>query len=388
MTHTVTPTSSSPDHALSAQALISVVASLGSAVAAPLTAALDRLQTVIDSGRLDRTCLMDLRADIDSARRAGLLGQQIARLCTGQAHLVAEPLNLAALLRQVLDEQAAQAPATRGHTAQLDDIMVLADPSLLATLLRAAADWSAAQAQSAVVWRLGSPSAAGGAVLSCLVPLVPAFSQTSRPALASPLPPAAQHAPQQHPPGAADGPRSAGGLDSLDWWLMLCAAQLAGVQVERDDQPAFSRLQLRLPRAADGPANASTAERHGEHLMAGSQVLVLAAGRDTRQRVREAMHGQDLFIDSVSSVAAARDYCDDGAPQVLIYESAFLGEALRTLCERLGRLQPGVALVELLPAGHDVEVGAIGSAVVTRIGAECLRQQLLPALARLLAPRR
>jgi hypothetical protein len=379
----VTPPAPPPEDALSVQALTTVVAHLGTDVAAPLTAALDRLQAIAQSGRLDRAGLQALRADIDSARRAGLLGQQIARLCAGQAHLVAERLNLATLLRQVLNEQAAQASTApaMGSTEHLDDLMVLADPSLLATLLRGAASWGAAHARAPVVWRLGLPPDGGQAVLSCHVPLLSPQAQ--------PAPAAVGLAGDVQPLVAGDGPRQLASLDTLDWLLMLCAARLAGVQVARDDQAAFSQLLLRLPRGStDGVANAATGERTGGRLMAGSQVLVLSAGRESRQRVREAMNGHDVFIDSVASVAAAADYCDDGAPQVLIFESAFTSEALRSLCERLSQLQPGVALVELLPDGQDVEPGSFGTAPVTRLGVDALRQNLAPALARMLAAKR
>ena len=47
-----------------------------------------------------------------------------------------------------------------------------------------------------------------------------------------------------------------------------------------------------------------------------------------RQRLREALQGQDLLIDHVSTVADAAQYCQDGAPHVLLFESAFQGDAL------------------------------------------------------------
>jgi hypothetical protein len=114
--------------------------------------------------------------------------------------------------------------------------------------------------------------------------------------------------------------------------------------------------------------------------ISGCQMLVLASQRGTRQRLREAMQGQDLLIDHVSTVDDARQYCRDGAPQFLIFESAFRGDALATLMADLGRASPGAVLVEVLPAGQDCELSAAGDNPVTRLGMDALRHMLLPVL--------
>jgi hypothetical protein len=122
--------------------------------------------------------------------------------------------------------------------------------------------------------------------------------------------------------------------------------------------------------------------------MAGSQVLVLAARRDARQNVRAAMHGHDLFIDYVPSVEAARQYCEDGAPQVLVFESSFDGEALRQLCERLEAQSAGIAFIEIMPSGHGCEMGGTTGHPITRVGADGLRQMLASVMVLELARRR
>ena len=57
-----------------------LVAQLGGEVAATLSSALDRVVELAATGRIDRSGLRALRDEVDGARRAGIMGQQWARL--------------------------------------------------------------------------------------------------------------------------------------------------------------------------------------------------------------------------------------------------------------------------------------------------------------------
>jgi hypothetical protein len=107
-------------------------------------------------------------------------------------------------------------------------------------------------------------------------------------------------------------------------------------------------------------------------LLTGCQLLVLAARRGPRQRVRDALRGHEVFIDYVASVEAAEAYCDDGYPQVLLYDAAFDGEPLQALLSRLSQLTPSVTVIALQPSGQGCEVGE----GVIRLGADGLAQTL------------
>lgn len=365
------------------QALSDVVARIGADVAMPLTAALNRVQTMSSTGRIDRSSLAALRDEIDDARRAGMRGQQIARLAGGLVQQEPERVNLAALLRDVLADStarpaAATKPEAAGPRLSLASAEVMGDPSLLATVLRAAADWTAEHARGAVEWRLEVQPWPQQARLVCRVPHHGAADEVL-------------------PAGLVAGDRHAhlSALDTLDWLLLRFSAHMAGVQVQREDRVQLSVLTLRFPNTVndslDGVSAVELAAGAGlraPRLAAGSQLLVLAARRDARQQVREAMQGHDLFVDYVPSVIAAREYCLDAAPQVLIYESAFAGEALRTLCEMLNDQEPAAALIEITPAGRTVEHTSLGDAPVIRIGVEALRQQLAPVLVMAVEQRR
>ena len=56
-----------------------LVAQIGAEIAAPLTAALERINTLTSTGKIDRQGLRELRHEVELARQAGMAGQQLSR---------------------------------------------------------------------------------------------------------------------------------------------------------------------------------------------------------------------------------------------------------------------------------------------------------------------
>jgi hypothetical protein len=357
--HTPTP---------SAPSLGDVVARIGAEVSGPLTLALDRVMALASTGRIDRSGLQALRSEIDLARRVGLRGQQIARLAGGDMRQSVERLDLPQCLRAALHGQPARAdddaiampPA--GTPAE-----VLGDATLVHALLGAAAAWSGALARAGVDWRVDLKPWPVRARVTCHFAHVPA-----------------DHAGPRQPRCSAAHHEAT--LDTMDWLLLRFTAHMAGVLVQREDSPSHTQLTLEFLHTVNGTLEGATAvdlmttADGGAPSIAGCQMLVLASQRSTRQRLREAVQGQDLLIDHVSTVDDARQYCRDGAPQLLVFESAFHGDALGLLLADLGRTAPGAVLVEVLPAGQDCELSATVGTPVTRLGIDALRHMLLPVL--------
>ena len=182
-------------------------------------------------------------------------------------------------------------------------------------------------------------------------------------------------------------------LDTLEWLLLQYTAHRAGVIVRRDDGPSHTTLVLEFTHTVNDTLEGASAIDLTESgaattLMAGSQVLVLAARPDARTQVRAAMQDHELVVDYVPSVAAARQYCEGGVPQVLLFESSFDGDALRMLCDRLEDQAPGIAFIEIVPAGRGCEMGGSTGHRITRVGADGLRQMLASVMLLELARRR
>ena len=60
-----------------------IVQQLGAEIAGPLSAALERIHTLISTGQIDRQGLRSLRDSVAQAREAGMVSQQLARLASG-----------------------------------------------------------------------------------------------------------------------------------------------------------------------------------------------------------------------------------------------------------------------------------------------------------------
>ncbi|MES2715743.1 MAG: hypothetical protein V4795_08260 [Pseudomonadota bacterium] len=348
-----------------------VVARIGAEVAAPLTAALERVVALASSGRIDRHGLQALRSEIDGARRVGLRGQQIARLASGAVRQTVERLDLTLCLREVLHGMAVhangQAIAVPPAPTRAE---VLGDASLLHAVLDAAADWSAALARANVEWRIDVKPWPVRARVLCRFAHRPADHVSPRP---------------PHGDGA-DPAHHENSLDTLDWLLLTYTAHIAGVVVQRQDGPSHTLLTLEFLNTVNGTLEGAAAvdlvasADGGAQAIAGCQLLVLASQRGTRQRLRDATQGHDLLVDYVSTVADAALFCQDGAPQVLVFESAFNGDALAALQAQLGRSAPGMTHIELLPAGDDCNLSVPGANPVTQLGIDALHHMLLPVL--------
>ncbi len=398
-----TPTALMP----TALTLGDVVARIAAEVSAPLTAALDRVATLTSTGQIDRPGLQALRMEIDSARRVGLRGQQIARLASGQVRQSMERLDLPHCLRAVLQGQLVHADggaiATPPPPTKAE---VLGDASLLHAVLDAAANWSGALARATVEWRIDVKPWPVRARVICRFAHVPADHAAAgnlaldRPGAQHGAAAAAHHASKQTTQHATQGanqrpiphdpPHSTtdndNALDTLDWLLLNFTAHIAGVLVQRQDSASHSQLTLEFLNTVNGTLEGAAAidlvasAEGGAQSIAGCQMLVLASQRSTRQRLREAVQGLDLLTDHVSTVADASLYCREGAPQMLVFESAFQGDALTALLAQLTRGAPGVVLIELLPSGQDCELSVAGVSPVTRLGIDALHSMLLPVL--------
>lgn len=366
---TSNPTAHTPASAPmpAAPTLGDVVARIGAEVAVPLTSALERVVALANSGRIDRHGLQALRQEIDGARRVGLRGQQIARLASGAVRQAVERLDLTQCLRSVL-----AGLAVHGNGAAIalppppTKAEVLGDASLLHAVLDAAADWSAGLARANVEWRIDVRPWPVRARVLCRF----------------------AHLPPDHLSAAATSgtAQRVPGLDTLDWLLLTYSAHIAGVVVLRQDSPTHTQLTLEFLNTVNGTLEGAAAvdlvasAEGGMRAITGCQLLVLAARRNTRQQVREALQGQDLLVDYVSTVADAAQFCQDGPPQVLLYESGIASDALAHLLVQLAQSAPGLVTVEVLPGGDECSLSTPGVNEATQLGLDALRQMLLPVL--------
>ncbi|MCP5810187.1 hypothetical protein NL321_28985, partial [Klebsiella pneumoniae] len=82
-----------------------------------------------------------------------------------------------------------------------------------------------------------------------------------------------------------------------------------------------------------------------------SHILVVAARRDLRLLVREAVKSMGLIVDFVSSVGEATQFCREALPHAIIFESSLRGQRLDQLVAGIRQEVPDFVLLEVLDEG-------------------------------------
>lgn len=338
-------------------ALHEIVAHVAAEVAAPLTTALERIHALVGGQTLSAPELRALQNEVARARRVGILGQQIARLAAGTVRQVHEPIDLTRTLLELLGEHRhALGDAGVDIRDVLADAAVLGDTSLAGALLAALLDWCSERALTPIDLRLEPRPSAAQAVVVC------------------------RFTPQPQP---AD-PR-----EPLSWHLMQFAADAMGAHLEVQAGPTETVLTLCFERLVHMSTGGAPADASDTRLLAGRQVLVMAPDRDIRNQVRLAVQGLDLMVDYVTSVDAARDYCDDGLPHAVIYASTLAGAPLDRLRRALLEADAGAPpFIEIAAQGHGFEPVSPGDTAVAKVGLDGLAQALPAALVIELSRRR
>jgi hypothetical protein len=349
-----------PSARLDTQALLS---QLGTEVANNLSSALERVATLTATGRIDRHGLGLLREEIDTARRAGIMGQQVARLASGRVKVSRERLNLTALLREGLMQSSREITARGIEVRQeLAQATVLGDATLLFSLIETLLGWCFAHTLSRVDLKLevgGWPTQAHftGSFLHCL--------------------------PDQADHGAK--------LDTMAWRLIQQTADVLGMRLERRQRDGRTDFGLHFPETvtltlaeADrtlGPvAAAHSSMSHNSQPLAGRHVVVLAARREVRNLVRETLRPLGLMLDFAATVDEARHLCTGGLPHGVIYEASLGGDGLDTLRREMLTEVPSMAFIQIAEQGKAFEVLNIGGSQFASVGRDAITEALPAAL--------
>lgn len=341
-----------------------LVAEIGAATAAPLTSALERIHSLITTGRIDRGGLRALRDEVERARQAGITGQQITRFASGRLRQSHERLQLADTLKGVLAHRHRETQA-RGIVLKplLKPAEVIVDASLLFSLLNTVLDWALDLARSNIEFTIDIKSWPAHARLACK------FS----------------HRPADQ---ADDGGELPPSLDSLNWRLLEQTAWTMGLPIDRKDDARTTTLTLEFPRtASDEIEGVSTMELDegfapstNSKPLAGSHVLVVASRREVRVQIRDALRNMGLIVDFVNSVDEAAEFCHDGLPHAIIIESIQRGERFAQLREEISAEVPDFVFIEIIEEGNTFEMSGFSGSSVARVGRDVIASSLPSAL--------
>lgn len=341
---------------------------IGSEIAGPLTSAVERIHALTSTGRINPHDLRALRDEVEAARQAGIIGQQLARFASGRSRQSPERLELTDVLTGILVHRMRETQSRQIAIAQsLKPAEVVADAALLFGLLNTLLDWSLANALSNIEFKLDLKAWPLHARLVC-------HFMHRRPADA---------------PGDGLGKAMPSTLDSLNWRLLEQTAWTMGLIVERKDEREATTLALEFPHTIHPASHrgADIRERNdgfepstNSQPLAGSHVLVIASRREMRVLIRDALRSMSLIVDFVNSVDEAAGFCRDGLPHAIIIESIQNGVRFAEFRDDIVDEVPGVAFIEVIEEGSAFEMSSPGSAQITRVGRDALAHSLPSAL--------
>ena len=343
-----------------------LVAQMGVEIAGPLTAALERINSLTSTGRIDRQGLRALREEVEAARQAGMIGQQLTRFASGRLRQSHERLQLADVLNGVLAHRTRETEA-RGVFLKpvLKPAEVIVDASLLFSLINTTVDWALMSAQSQIDFTIDFKTWPAHARLTCHFAHRPVDQFTDG--------------------SNAEVPR---GLDSLHWRLLEQTAWAMGLVIDREEGAGLSTLTIEFPRTVntelegvsaleldDGFAPSSNSQP-----LAGSHVLVVSSRREMRVQIRDALRNMSLIIDFVNSVDEAAAFCRDGLPHAVIIESIQAGERFATFRAEINAEVPDFVFIEIIEEGSAFEMSGFSGTHIARVGRAVLSSSLPAAL--------
>ena len=346
-----------------------LISQIGSDIGSALTSALERVNTLATTGRIDRGGLRALREEVELARRVGMIGQQLARYASGRIHQQAEQVSLTQLLREVLLQRGREASARQLELRQsLRPAEVVADATLLHALAQAVVDWALEHARQSIEFRIDFKAWPAHARLVCR------FAHGHDGALPGDVVARTDHA--SH-------------LDSMSWRLVQQLAWTLHLEISREDAPQQTELSLVFPRTVneeqiEGVSAVELDQGFGvsenSKPLAGSHVLVVASRRDLRGDIREATRHMGLLVDFVNSVEEAEEFCRDALPHAIVYESALAGDRFNRLREGIYAEVPGFVFIEIAEEGKAFEMAGEGTRRQALVGRDSVTDSLPSAL--------
>lgn len=343
-----------------------VVGEMSAEIAGPLTAALERVQTLASTGRIDRSSLRALGDEIQRARQISMSGQQIARLASGRLRQTPERLALTDTLKDVLTQRNRETQARGIHIKQvLRPAEVVVDASLLFSLLNTLLSWAMEHARSNIDFRIDIKTWPTHARLATRFAISP---------------------PDQ--PAATDGSSPLVQLDSMTWRLVEQTAWTMGLPIERQLEGHDVQVTIEFPRTISEELEGMSAIELDQGFspslqskpLVGSQVLVVASRRDVRVQIRDAIRNMGLIVDFVNSVDEARDFCRGGLPHAIVIESVLRGDRFNELRNEINAEGAEVVFIEIIEEGNTFEISGFGGLSMARVGRDAILTSLPSAL--------
>ena len=344
-----------------------IIGQIGTEVGLPLSSALERVTVLATTGKIDRAGLRQLREEIERARRAGMIGQQLARFASGRIRQSPEQVSVTQMLRDVLVQRGREAAARQVEISQaLKPAEVVVDATLLHSLMQAVVDWSLDLAQKSLEFKLDIKTWPPYARLTVRFAHASSDASDRLTPVGTPLP----------------------SLDSMAWRLVQQISWTLSLVLDRAVSEHETTLTIEFPRTIhDEIEGVSVMEMDqgfgvsdNSKPLAGSHVLVVVGGREVRSLVKESIRHMGLLVDFVNSVEEAEEFCRDALPHAIIYESVLTCDRFQKLRAGITHEMPSFVFIEIAAEGSALKLSTVGNEGGACIGRDGIMQSLPSAL--------
>lgn len=339
----------------------SVVATLSEQAVESSNLVARALEFLVSAGRLRRTEAKVLSDSLERLKGTSLRAQQITRLASGRIRQAKDRVDLAEVVRAMLDERAPELLAMRASVkGVLNPVDVLLDPPVAVSLVNTLVDWALSFSKDIE--------------LSLQTPVYPAPAQLQV-RIVTP-PPSAP---------AAAGARTRRLDDGLHWILLRQIAAAAGLSVARAGGDGIALLTLGFPQTFQSADGVSTVELFDDLTLAtgplqDSSVLVIARDPVLRQTALSALKSAGLPANGVNSAQEARRVIADGRFAVLVVAYDAHDEEFEALRAQLVGSNARCTVVHITaepPLFH--EAGFEGSETA-RVARDAVAKELAPVI--------
>ncbi|MBK6009515.1 hypothetical protein JJB11_25735 [Ramlibacter ginsenosidimutans] len=282
-----------------AQQWPTVVAALSEQAVEGSNLILQALDYLVGAGRLRHGEAKALGDAMHQLRATSLRAQQITRLAGGRIRQARERVDLAQLVRQVLQERAPGIEAAGIVVrSDLEPVEVLLDPPVAASLVNAILDWAMSLGKQ-IDLLLAPAELAGPARLKVRI---------------------ATPAPAQPTAGTARA-RSRRLHDGLHWTLLRQIAASSGLELEHSRRDGAALLTIAFPRtflSTAGVACLDLTEQGAANSLRPTWVLVVAQDERVRTESLDALRKMGIPALAAGDLRQARALVRDSKPDVLV----------------------------------------------------------------------
>jgi len=262
------------------------------------------LNYLVGAGRLRRSEAKALSDAMHQLRATSLRAQQITRLAGGRIRQARERVDLAELVRHVLDERHVEIEAGSATVnSELQPVDVLLDPPVAISLLNAILDWGLSFSKELTIMLVPSEWP-GPAQLKVRVKTPPPSSA--------------------HPGGVGWTVRPRGRRlnDGLHWMMLRQIAASSSLEVTRSREDGAALLTIDFPKTflnTEGMACLELTDTDNQAApLRDTWVLVIAREDRLRNEAVDALRKMGIDAVAAADTASARTVIADGRPNVLV----------------------------------------------------------------------